>query len=414
MNTDVETPHRPATITPDAIQAITDWLIEEGLAGTSFEAILAGFCERLMDVGVPLQRCMIGMRTLHPSVDAVTFIWRRGRDVISTAFGVDQDGDQDWRASPLRHMLDNNLLELRRRLDGPDAQVDFPVLADFRDEGATDYYVRVVRFAIGREQEFDNGLTCSWTTDRADGFLGDDIAILDRIVTRLTLTAKSRLTMDIAENVLDTYVGPDAGHRIMGGDIRRGSLDVKRAVLFYADLRGFTAVTDTLDRGALPELLDAYFEHMVPPLLAHGGQVLKYLGDGFLATFNLEDVPRDSVCSDSLQAAYEAILRVRELNASRAAAGKPVMELDIALHLGDVLYGNVGAADRLDFTVIGPAVNEASRIETLCAQLGHNVLISQAFAEATVSCTDRLISVGRQTLRGVRDAQEIYTIDTSA
>lgn len=399
---------------PAEVQRISNWLIDQGLASAGFEPILSGFCERLVDAGVGLWRGMIAMRTLHPSVDAETFVWHRGGKIESERFVIDRREESGWSRSPLQHMLETRTHTLRRKLEGADAVLDFPVLKDFHAAGATDYYARVVEFDAGASGDLATGLISSWTTDRPGGFSDGDIAVLDRLVPRLALTFKGELTKEIAENVLDTYVGPDAGRRIMAGDIRRGSLEVIRAAILLADLRGFTAVTDSVERYALAALLDEYYERMVPPILDHGGQVLKYMGDGLLATFNLAGRPRDSICSDALAAACQALSGVAALNAELKAAGRPVMGLDIAVHLGDVLYGNVGAADRLDFTVIGPAVNEASRIEALCRPLGRNLLVSEAFAATAVACAPHLISVGRHELRGVRGAQELFTMEVSS
>ena len=160
-------------------------------------------------------------------------------------------------------------------------------------------------------------------------------------------------------------------------------------------------------------MLDDYLECMARPIVENGGQVLKFLGDGLLATFDLSDKTDDSICRDSLDAALEALQRTDELNAAREAEGKPTMGIDVALHLGDVLYGNVGAYDRLDFTVIGPAVNEASRIESLCDSIGRRLLVSNTFAEAATQCTGRLLSLGAHQLRGLDRAQELFTLDTS-
>ena len=187
-------------------------------------------------------------------------------------------------------------------------------------------------------------------------------------------------------------------------------MDVLPAVIWLADLRGFTAVSDTMPSDKIGDMLNAYFECMVEPVKARGGQVLKFLGDGLLATFDTSAKASDGPCSLALSAADEAVARVRALNKQRQASDWPAMEVDIALHLGDVLYGNVGAADRLDFTVIGPAINEASRIESLCTPLGHNILISEAFAKTAKTCLGRLVSVGRHTLRGVSRDQELFTI----
>lgn len=396
------------------VQAVSNWLIDQGLMGAGFESMLSGFCERVAAAGVPLQRGLIAMRTLHPSVDAQTFTWRRGGEMQSERFFLDRRDELNWQRSPLRYMLETQNYVLRRRLDDDITVQEFPILQELRANGATDYYARIVPFEIGGRNDIETGLISTWATDRPSGFSENDIAVLDRLIPRLALTAKTALTREIAENVLDTYVGPEAGERIMGGDIHRGSLDAIRAVLIYADLRGFTSMTDRLERRELAAMLDEYFEHMVPPVLDRGGQVLKYIGDGLLATFNLDGQARDSVCSGALAAACDALARVGELNARREGAGKPTMSLDIGMHLGDVLYGNIGAADRLDFTVIGPAVNEASRIEALCEPLGRNLLISETFSAAATDCADRLVSLGRHGLRGVRGEQELFTIDLNA
>jgi adenylate cyclase len=398
----------------EIVQRISNWLIDQGLMGSDFETILSGFCEKLADAGVTFQRAMIGMRTLHPSVDAKTFIWNPSGEVLSESQIIDGRDGSDWRQSPLYEMIETGDHAVRFRLDGEDEEFEYPILAALKAEGATDYLARVTRFTVGDMQSVETGLISSWTMDRPGGFTDHDIALLDRLIPRLALTAKTLLTQEIAVNMLDTYVGPDAGRRIMGGDIHRGSLDVIRAVLVYADLRGFTRMTDSVGRDGLAPMLDAYFDEMVPPVTERGGQVLKFMGDGLLATFNLEDQPHNSICSVALQAGVQTLLRVNALNERRRAEGLPVMELDIALHLGDVLYGNVGAADRQDFTVIGPAVNEASRIEVLCQELGHHLLVSETFAQAATACEGSLIPVGRHELRGVRQAQELYTVDLSS
>lgn len=400
-------------LAPRHIQGISDWLITQGLQSADFDAILSGFGDRLNALGLQIQRGMIAMRTLHPSVDALDYVWHRGGIVESEDHTPDQVDSESWLRSPLKYLFDTGGDVLRRRLAGPVAQLDFPLFEQLAADGATDYYMRITEFDLTGSKELETGMVSSWTTDREGGFGDEEIAVLERLLPRLALTAKVRLTRDIAENVLDTYVGPEAGRRIMRGDIRRGSLDVIRAVIVYADLRGFTAISDRIPGDRLAPMLDRYFEAMVPPVARRGGQVLKFLGDGMLATFDLEGRERDSICSDALQSAYEMVAGVAETNAARRVAGLPTMDLDVALHLGDVLYGNVGAADRLDFTVIGPAVNEASRIETLCETLGHNVLISETFASAALTCSGRLIPVGTHELRGVRDSQTLYTIDMS-
>jgi len=217
----------------------------------------------------------------------------------------------------------------------------------------------------------------------------------------------------IARNLLEVYLGADAGRRVHEGAIDRGSVESVRAVLWYADIRGFTPIADAAPGPVLIELLDAVFETLTAALRPRQGQVLKFLGDGMLAIFPCEDVTDAETCRRALDAAAEAMAALDALNVARHGAGQPVATVDLALHLGDVLYGNVGAVDRLDFTVIGPAVNEVARIEALCEPLGRSMLVSAAFA-AALGDPARLTSLGHHDLRGVREPREIYGVVAGA
>ena len=392
------------------VQAISDWLIERGLHPTGFETLIGGFCTRLVEAGVPLARTYVSMRTLHPSIAAFDMLWRPGRKIQTSLFGYDVAGAMAWDKSPFFHMIKNKIPTLRRSLADPDERLEFSVLDELRNQGLTDYYARLIRFDVADIRSHATGVATSWSSDRPGGFEDVHLDILNRLLLRLALSLAIGLARQIAVNMLDTYVGHESGMRILAGDIRPGKMDVLPAVIWLADLRGFTAVSDTMPREKLGDMLNDYFECMIQPVKERGGQVLKFLGDGVLATFDTDAGQADGLCSQALAAAAEAVENVRDLNRERQAADWPAMELDIALHLGDVLYGNVGAADRLDFTVIGPAVNEASRIESLCTPLGHNILISEAFAKAAKTCMGKLVSVGRHHLRGVARDQELFTL----
>jgi adenylate cyclase len=245
-------------------------------------------------------------------------------------------------------------------------------------------------------------------TETAKSFEFEQAAVLRDRIAQLRQQFPAR---DIAVNLLDTYVGPEAGRRILDGEIRRGALEVISAVIFYADLRGFTAMSDRLPHDEMVDMLNAYFDCLVPGIVAHEGNVLSFLGDGLLATFPLEGEDAAVRCAQALVAAPVVLAAVEQLSAERIAAGQPTMNLDIVLHLGDVYWGNVGSADRLDFTVIGPAVNEAARIEALCGQQERCLLISETFAAAATQSANRLVSIGRYALRGVSSAQSIYTLE---
>ena len=410
MSSQLATPSRLASDGP-RVQALSDWLVQQGLRGTRLEDLLAGFCEGLRALGVPLWRGHVSMRTLHPSFEALTFVWHPNTGIVRQQRAYTDGISDEWMRSPFHHMFQTDNFILRRRLSGPEARVDFALLEEIRDQGATDYIARIMPFGDEGIIDGRTGVLASWATDRPEGFTDTEIAVLDRLQQRLALTLKTILGLEITHNIVDAYIGPKTGRRILRGEIHRGVVDTIHAVIFYADLRGFTALTDRVPRDELVPMLDDYLECIVRPVIDHGGEVLKYLGDGLLATFDLSAAGQDSICRVALDSAVGALRLTDALNRARAAAGKPLTDLDVALHLGDVLYGNVGALDRLDFTVIGPAVNEASRIEGLCDQIGRRLLISDSFAGAATQCTSRLVSVGRHRLRGLERQQEIYSMD---
>jgi adenylate cyclase len=393
-----------------AVQGLSDWLVHQGLWRADVPTLLGGYCERLAAAGVPIWRGYLSALTLHPRVRGVGCSWRPAQGAQSELYIYRPQPSEDYLVSPFAHMFERGLPSLRVPLAG-EQPIEFPLLARFRAEGATDYLAHVQSFGLDGAPDGETGMVASWTTDRPGGFSNRDLAILTRLLPRLALAVQARLGHEIAVNLLDTYVGPEAGRRILAGKIRRGQLEVIGAVILYADLRGFTAAADRHSRDDLVETLNCYFDCLVPSIEEGQGQVLKFMGDGLLATFPLNGRTAAEVCDRALDAATRALARIRALCAERAAANATVMDLDMALHLGDVYYGNIGSADRLDFTVIGPAVNEASRIETLCAQHGRNLLISETFAKAATDSERRLVSIGRFALRGVGSTQSIYTLD---
>ena len=299
---------------------------------------------------------------------------------------------------------------MRRRLAAGPEEQDFPLLRDLAAAGATDYVAKVYSFGTVGDRSHGTGVAYSFTTDRAGGFSDDDVTLLDAVLPALSLAMKAHAGHVIASGLLQAYLGEDAGRRVHAGAVERGSVESLRAVLWYADIRGFTATADAVPGLAVIELLDEVFETLTATLRPRGGQVLKFLGDGMLATFAFDESDQAATCRRALDAAAEAMLALDALNTTRASAGLPVAVVDLALHLGEVLYGNVGAADRIDFTIIGPAVNEVARIEALCETLGRKVLVSSALAASAEGCSALLEPLGRHALRGVREAREIFAL----
>jgi adenylate cyclase len=253
------------------------------------------------------------------------------------------------------------------------------------------------------------GIFFSCTTDVHGGFDDEHLRQVSDLLPYLALSVKSRSMFEVAHTLLETYLGADAGRRVLTGEIDRHSVQRIQAVIWLCDLRSYSAVANRVPHDELLEILDAYLDLMARPVLDNHGQILKFLGDGFLATFDLSQRDQQAVCIDALTAAERLLETLPLFNAERNAAGKRVLEFGVGLHLGEVLYGNIGSSDRLDFTVVGSAVNEASRIEGLCGVLRRKVLASSTFFEAAAS-TDRMFSVGVHALRGIREPQELFTI----
>ena len=392
------------------ITRISNWVAEQGLLRASLETLLEGFCERAQAIGLSIMRGYISAQTLHPTISTLACAWRPHGGVRTDVYVYRSGRSEAYLKSPIKRILDLGADDLRVRLR-PDQASEFPVCEELRQEGATDYLAHLAKF--GRDSAPDNktGLMSSWATSKPGGFSDHDVALLRHLIPYLALAVQARISQDITINLLDTYVGSEAGHRILDGEVRRGALDVISSVIFLADLRGFTAMSERMPRDELVDMLNQYFDCLVAPIVDHGGNVLKFLGDGLLATFPLNGDPADHLCEQALDAAVDVQQRVGDVRLERSALDKPVMDLDIALHLGDVYWGNVGSSERLDFTIVGPAVNEASRIEALCGQYDKNLLMSEAFAKAAKRSANRLVSIGRFALRGVESSQSIYTLD---
>ncbi|HUC67005.1 MAG TPA: adenylate/guanylate cyclase domain-containing protein [Stellaceae bacterium] len=399
------------------------WAVAAGLSGTGTEALFDGFCQRLVAAGVPLWRAFAATPTLHPQWSGYSYTWRRELNAIRPGSWDRMEGlATTMRNSPFAHLLSeprsttpgsHDVRTMRRRLAGPEALLDFPVLVEFAAAGATDYVATTIGFHDG-DPSYGTGVGYSFITQRQDGFVDDDLTLLRAVLPAISLAMMSNAAHTIAASLLAAYLGGDAARRVHAGAIGRGSVESIHAVLWYADLRGFTSIADGTEGAVVIELLDDVFETLAAALRPRGGEVLKFLGDGMLAIFPVTPAAAAATCRAALDAAAEAMRALDSLNDRRRLAGKPVAAVDVALHLGEVLYGNIGAADRLDFTVIGPAVNEVARMEALCEPLGRKVLVS-AELSAAAEAAPRLEPLGHHALRGVRAARELFALilDTS-
>jgi adenylate cyclase len=403
---------------------LSAWLTEAGLAGTPETTVVSGFCDRCVAAGLPLARSLMFIDTLHPIHEGRLFRWgydqseaplleygRTSPDALAASGFNPRDVEtaERWQRSPHYRMLQTGETFWRRRLNSS-TEDEFSLLPQWRAEGMTDYIAVITPFAAEGTIGDMDGVYSAWATREPRGFTNDQIAALKRIVPYFALAIKSISLARMIQALMETYLGRDAGQRVLSGRIVRGIAEQIDAVVWFSDLRGFTRITDTAPEEVI-SLLNDFSDVIISAIHGHGGDVLKLIGDGTLAIFTAES--RLHACNSALSAAIEAREGVVELNKHRAAKGKPLTDMYLGLHVGNVFYGNVGSRERLDFTVLGPAVNEASRIAAMCRSVDQPVLMSTAFAEVG-NIRRRLVSVGRYALRGVSSPQELFTLNPEA
>jgi adenylate cyclase len=355
------------------LQELTGWLIGGARSSSDTSQRFAKICERLTEAGLPLWRVGIFVRTLHPDILGVNFIWRAGAEVVSGRVGHDMLDSPEFRSSPLAFVFHEGR-EVRHRLDDPRTS-NVAFFEDMRAEGVTDYIALPLFFMDGSVN------ASSWTTKRPGGFSDDELTTLRTIVTPLARIIEIINLTFKASNLLDTYVGNRAGERILGGQIRRGHHETMHAAIWLSDLRGFTALSDRLPSEIVVDILNHYFDCQVHAIREHGGEVLKYMGDGLLAVFPIAEGDGDieQVCARVLEAARQSRASVDALHYPIADAIER-FRFGVALHVGKILYGNIGGGNRLDFTCIGPAVNLAARLEKIASRLHRTIVASERFA----------------------------------
>jgi adenylate cyclase len=390
---------------PDVtIETVIGWLIDGARSARRPQDVLSALCDQLLACGIPLWRVAVFVRTLHPDLMGRRFLWRHGEDVqVGEAANAVTQGPQ-FQDSPVARIYSTGRA-IRRRLIETPGDDDFRILRELRADGVTDYLASPLHFSNGEVH------VVTWTTRAAAGFADHEIRALESVVAPFARVAEVWAVRRMATNLLDTYVGNQTGARILAGQIRRGDTQAIHAAIWLSDMRGFTALADRLPADVLVDLLNRYFDCQVPAIVAHGGEVLKFMGDGLLAIFPVarDDGAVVAVCRDVLQAASKARANVAAMATPQADDGR--RRFAIALHVGEVLYGNIGGANRLDFTCIGPAVNLAARIEKLAAGLGRTTLASGEFAR---HCGATLTPVGEFALRGFDAPQTVFGLADEA
>ena len=390
-----------------------EWIVNATLAGANEIEIITGLGKRLNAAGISVARISVATDLLDPIFDGRGVRWLRDEGGVEETFARDEEGTivtVDFPQSPFGFLLRSGKPTMRRRLDATYRRGEFEMLDRFQDQGITEYVAFSVR--VGETIRFGEteGMVASWTTNAPGGFIDAQIELLNGLMPALALALLLRTTYRDTRTLLTTYLGRHAADRVLAGNIVRGRAEPIHAVVWFSDLVSFTRISDTASADQVLHLLNDYAQEQVEEIEAHDGHVLKFIGDGILAIFPDPDTTK--ACARALNAAVRMRERVAALNERRSAAGLPVTDTHLALHAGELLYGNLGGPRRLDFTVLGSAVNEAARIEALCASLDQKVIVSWAFAEAAGEATrSRLVSLGRYAMKGVARPQELFTLD---
>jgi len=378
------------------VRPVAAWLDDGARSAREPDDMLAQLCRRLVASGVSLYRVGVFVRTLHPNVAGRAFFWRDDREEVEVDSADHRwFGSEDHLKSPIHAVWTTNS-ETRRRLADPACPMDYPVLSDLRTEGATDYLAVPLRFLNGEVH------VASFATRRPGGFTPGELDALREVLPPFTRVAEIYAHMRKARNILDAYLGPNAGEKVLAGRIKRGDAEDIDAVIWFCDLRDSTRLADSMSRREFLALLNDYFECVLGPVLERHGEVLRFIGDAALAIFPVAGRPAEA-CAKALAAAQEALARMAKLNESRT---RP-LRFGIGLHLGELTYGNIGTPSRIEFTVVGAAANEAARIESLCKHLDVDLLVSQRVAAALPAPWK---SLGSHTLPGVGDKMELFTL----
>lgn len=388
------------------LQNLTDWLIDGARSAMDPSRMMSETCERMVAAGLPLWRVGVFVRTLHPDIYGRNFVWKPGAEVEIGSVDFKILESPDFISSPLIIVFQQGL-EVRARTSDPSSN-RFPIVEELRADGVTDYIALPLPFIDGTVN------ASSWTTRQPGGFTEEQLVALRKIVKPLARVIEIISLGRTAASLLDTYVGNRAGERILGGQIRRGHTETMNAAIWLSDLRGFTSLSDRVPAETVVEILNLYFDCQVAAIRSHGGEVLKYMGDGLLAVFPIDEYVGDSqqVCSRVLEAAHESRVSVAEM---QYTIGDVVerFRFGVALHVGRILYGNIGGGNRLDFTCIGPAVNLAARLEKIAGRLHRTIVASEGFAGI---CSGGWSDLGQFPIAGFSKDQRVYGLveETSA
>lgn len=379
---------------------VLDWLMHETRTERYIDRILVEMCRRIADAGIPVTRASMHFRLLHPQWMGARMVWRTGleeAEIDTFDFGIETT--PQYLKSPA-HDIYRGTEEIRSKLGDPASGKQYPLYDDLRKEGLTEYLAWPLEHTFGKRH------VVTFATDADGGFGEEQVRYLKDLVPVLSLVTEIRVKNILSRTFLETYVGPHASEQILAGATRRGSGTTVSAAIMICDIRDFTALSDLWPRDDVIGLLNTYFDAMCEPIEARGGEILKFMGDGLLAIFPLS-IP--NACADLLAAIRAGRAAMDTFNSMNEEKGLPVLRYGVGVHVGDIMYGNIGSRTRLDFTAIGPAVNVASRLESLTKKVKRPVLLSGAFAAMAESSAD-FEDLGSFPLRGLGQPVEVLAL----
>ena len=389
---------------------LMNWLVSQGLTGLPENDLIRGFCERCCAEGLHVSRGMVFIDTLHPIFEGRGFRWNDAETNESDVFeyGSTNEGEaaQAWRSSIFYHMLENGHEEMPVDLANGGATPNFKFMGDLAEKGHRHVVAYVHRFGEAGTMGQMDCVYSYWVTRRDEGFGAQGLAALRDLVPVLGLAIKSAAQVDIARTLGRVYLGRDAAEQVLRGKITRGVTERINAVLWFSDLRGSTAISESIEPDEIIPFLNDYAQASIDAIHDAGGEVLKLIGDGVLAMFTQGNVPDNTAAAKraALRAEHRFRRNMKALTARRVAESRPVTTAHVGLHVGDVFYGNIGSKDRLDFTVVGQAVNEANRVAAMCSSIDRDLLVSSAFLQS-------LPPEERKDFASVGRAQELFTPD---
>jgi len=393
------------------LMSIREWLVDQSLEGDDIVEIFETLCERLYAAGIPVVRGRLILPTLHPLFGAETVEWNRGNKAKLNQFEHQDNETDTWKRSPMRHVAEQGIEVFRRELAGENEMSDFEILQDLKDQGMTDYLILATKLQHVSTSlnpiRTSNGVIVTWATDRPTGFSDDDLVSLQKIQRRFAAACKTIIQSRISTNITTTYLGIRAGGKVLDGQIRLGDGEKTKAVVWYSDLRNSTSIAESLPPDVYFSMLNSYFEATAGAVIAHGGEVLDFIGDTVLGIFPYSgDSELCEAANLANQALDQAVVHARDINADREKRGEQQFKFGIGMNVGEVMFGNIGIPQRLSFSVIGPSVNEVVRIEQMTKYLQQPVLAGKKLAELD---PHRWKTLGEHKLEGVLDPVELFS-----